>query len=79
MFDLKTGKMVQMPSEYDEFTERAHINYECANEESKRLRDTLRRAMESEGFAVYEPEWWHYDFKDWKEYPILNVRFSEIN
>jgi D-alanyl-D-alanine dipeptidase len=78
MFELATGKLVQMPSEYDEMTERSHINYECASAESKRLRGILKTAMESEGFAVYEPEWWHYDYKDWKEYPILNVSFSEI-
>jgi zinc D-Ala-D-Ala dipeptidase len=78
MFELATGKLVQMPSEYDEMTERSHINYECASAESKRLRGILKAAMESEGFAVYEPEWWHYDYKDWKEYPILNVSFSEI-
>jgi len=34
--------------------------------------------MEAEGFAVYEPEWWHYDYKDWKEYPIGNVPFDKI-
>ena len=78
MYELSTGKPVQMPSEYDEFTERAHINYDCATSESKRLRGILRAAMEAEGFAVYEPEWWHYDFKDWKEYPIMNVKFSEV-
>ncbi len=78
MFDLATGKLVQMPSEYDEMTERAHINYDCALPEPKRLRGILRAAMEAEGFAVYEPEWWHYDYKDWKEYPILNVPFSAI-
>ena len=78
MFDLKTGATVQMPSEYDEFTERAHINYECATLETKRLRGILRAAMEAEGFAVYEPEWWHYDFKDWQEYPIMNMKFSEV-
>ncbi len=78
MFELKNGASVQMPSEYDEFTERAHINYDCATSEAKRLRGLLRAAMEAEGFAVYEPEWWHYDFKDWKEYPIMNVRFSEV-
>lgn len=78
MFDLTTGILVRMPSEYDEMTERAHINYECAPPEAKRLRGILRAAMESEGFAVYEPEWWHYDFKDWKEYPILNLPFSNI-
>jgi D-alanyl-D-alanine dipeptidase len=78
LFDLKTGTEVKMPSDYDEMTERAHINYECATTESKRLRETLRAAMLAEGFAVYEPEWWHYDYKDWKEYPILNVKFSDI-
>lgn len=78
LFELATGKIVQMPSEYDEMTERAHINYACATPETKSLRDTLRSAMEAEGFAVYEPEWWHYDYKDWKEYPILNVPFSRI-
>ena len=51
MFELQTGKRAQMPSEYDEFTERAHINYDCATAESKRLREILRRAMEAEGFA----------------------------
>jgi D-alanyl-D-alanine dipeptidase len=78
MFDLSTGQQVQMPSEYDEMTERSHINYECATPEAKRLRGILRSAMEAEGFKVYEPEWWHYDYKDWKEYPILNLSFKEI-
>ncbi len=78
LFDLKTGKEVVMPSGYDEMTERSHIDYGGGAEESRRLRDMLRAAMEAEDFAVYEPEWWHYDYKDWKEYPILNVSFSEI-
>ncbi|HEU4770128.1 MAG TPA: M15 family metallopeptidase [Pyrinomonadaceae bacterium] len=78
LYELTTGKIVQMPSEYDEMTERAHINYACATPEAKRLREMLRSAMEAEGFAVYEPEWWHYDYKDWKQYPILNVPFSKI-
>jgi D-alanyl-D-alanine dipeptidase len=78
LFDLRTGAEVKMPSEYDEMTERAHISYECATPEAKRLREMLRTAMSAEGFSVYEPEWWHYDYKDWKEYPIMNVKFSEI-
>lgn len=78
LFDLKTGKEVVMPSGYDEMTERSHINYVGGAEEQRRLRDILRAAMEAEGFAVYEPEWWHYDYKDWKEYPILNISFAEI-
>ena len=79
LFSLKTGKAVVMPSGYDEMTERSHINYTGGTDEQRRLRDMLRTAMEAEGFAVYEPEWWHYDYKDWKEYPILNIAFSEIH
>ena len=78
LFDLNTGKEVVMPSGYDEMTERSHINYTGGTAEATRLRDMLRVGMEAEGFAVYEPEWWHYDYKDWKEYPILNIGFSEI-
>jgi zinc D-Ala-D-Ala dipeptidase len=78
LFDLKTGEIVKMPGEYDEMTERSHINYECATPEAKHFRELLRAAMTAEGFAVYEPEWWHYDYKDWKEYPIMNVKFSDV-
>jgi len=79
LFDVRSGKAVTMPSGYDEMTERSHINYTGGTDEQRRLRDMLRTAMEAEGFAVYEPEWWHYDYKDWKEYPILNIAFSEIH
>jgi D-alanyl-D-alanine dipeptidase len=78
LYDLRSGQEVKMPSEYDEMTERSHINYSCASAEARRLRDLLLAAMEAEGFNVYEPEWWHYDYKDWKEYPILNVSFGKI-
>jgi D-alanyl-D-alanine dipeptidase len=78
MFDLASGEIVQMPSEYDEMTERSHIEYEGGDEETRRLRDMLRAAMEVEGFQVYELEWWHYDYKDWREYPILDIDFSEL-
>ena len=79
LFDLKTGKEVVMTSGYDEMTERSHINYAGGSEEQRRLRDMLRAAMEAEGFAVYEPEWWHYDYKDWKKYPILNYTFEDLH
>jgi D-alanyl-D-alanine dipeptidase len=78
LYDLKTGREVTMTGEYDEMSEHSHINYAGGTQEQRRLRDLLRAAMEAEGFAVYEPEWWHYDYKDWKQYPILNLSFSDI-
>src|SRR6266550_3034353 len=78
LFDLKTGAEVRMPSEYDEMTERAHINYPGGTSLQRWHRDLLRAAMEAEGFTVYEAEWWHFDYKDWQRYRIGNVRFLQI-
>jgi D-alanyl-D-alanine dipeptidase len=78
LYDLKTGREVAMPSGYDEMTERAHVDYRGGSEAARRLRDLLRAAMEAEGFTVYAEEWWHYDYKDWREYPILNLSFAEL-
>jgi D-alanyl-D-alanine dipeptidase len=41
-------------------------------------RDLLRAAMEKEGFTVEENEWWHFNFRDWKDYPILDIPFEAI-
>jgi D-alanyl-D-alanine dipeptidase len=78
LYDLKTGKELPMPSAYDEMSERAYPNYKGGTEEERHNRETLREAMERQGFTVYEYEWWHYDYKDWKHYPVLNVQFSQI-
>jgi D-alanyl-D-alanine dipeptidase len=78
LYDLKSGREIEMTGAYDEMTERSHVNYTGGTTEQRRTRDLLRRAMEAEGFQVYEPEWWHFDYKDWKEYPILNLSFDEI-
>src|SRR6266481_2046995 len=72
LYDLKTGKAVEMPSLYDEMSERAYSSYSGGTEEQRERRAILRSAMEKEGFTVLPEEWWHFDYKDWKEYPILN-------
>ena len=78
LYDLKTGREVEMPSGYDEFTERAYPNYSGGSAEARARRDLLRQTMEARGFTVYPAEWWHFDYKDWPQYPILNVPFEEI-
>jgi D-alanyl-D-alanine dipeptidase len=78
LYDLKTGTAVKMPSGYDEMSERAYANYAGGTLEEKQRRSVLRQAMEAQGFTVYPQEWWHFDYKDWKQYPILNLRFEEI-
>ncbi len=78
LFDLKTGRAVTMPSEYDEMTERSHADHAGATPEATRLRDLLIAAMQAQGFTVFATEWWHFDYKDWKDYAILDIPFKEI-
>lgn len=78
IFDLKTGKHLPMPSEYDEFTERASPEYAGGTEEETRNRELLRKLMEAEGFTVNANEWWHFDYKGWPDYDIYDVAFSEV-
>jgi D-alanyl-D-alanine dipeptidase len=78
LYDLKTGRAVSMPSLYDEPTERAWPTYSGGTAAERRRRDLLRAHMEAEGFTVYEFEWWHFDFRDWKSYRIGNLRFEDL-
>lgn len=78
LYDLKTKKPIQMVSGYDEFSDRSYPNYPGGTSQQRWHRDLLRRAMESEGFSVYHAEWWHFDYRDWKNYPILNLTFDQI-
>ena len=78
LYDLKTDTAIVMPSLYDEMSERAYPGYAGGNAPARAHRDLLRRHMEAEGFSVYEFEWWHFDYRDWKTYAIQNVRFEDI-
>jgi D-alanyl-D-alanine dipeptidase len=78
LYDLATGREVEMPSGYDEMTERAYPDYAGGSAEARARRDLLRAAMEAEGFTVYSSEWWHFDYKDWARYPVLDVPFSAL-
>jgi CubicO group peptidase (beta-lactamase class C family)/D-alanyl-D-alanine dipeptidase len=78
LYDLKTGKPVEMVGGYDEMSDRSYPEYFGGTSLQRWHRELLRQAMEAEGFTVYEAEWWHFDYKDWKKYGILNKTFEEL-
>jgi len=78
LYDLKTGRPVKMVSGYDEFSDRAFADYVGGTSLQRWQRDLLRRTMEDEGFSVYPAEWWHFDYRDWRRYPIMNVTFEDV-
>jgi D-alanyl-D-alanine dipeptidase len=77
IYDLRTGKLVEMPSGFDEFTERASPDYKGATSQETANREMLRRMMEAEGFTVNPNEWWHFDYKNWQDYAIYDVSFED--
>ena len=78
LYDLATGRVVVMPSGYDEFSPRAAARWPGGTARERAHRDLLRRAMEAEGFTVYDPEWWHFDHASWRRWPVLNLTFDRI-
>lgn len=78
LYDLKTGKPVEMPSRYDEFSLRAYADFIGGTTQQRALRALLREAMTAEGFEVYPEEWWHFDYKDWRRYGIGTRTFNDL-
>src|SRR5579883_242725 len=78
LYNRKTGKPVEMVGGYDEMSDRSYPDYLGGTSLQRYHRDLLRRAMQEEGFTVYEAEWWHFDYKDWRKYAIGNLTFEEI-
>lgn len=78
LYDRKSGKPVEMVGGYDEMSDRSYADYLGGTSLQRYHRDLLRRAMEEQGFTVYEAEWWHFDYKDWRKYAIGNLTFEEI-
>ncbi len=78
LYVLATGAEAPMPSTYDEFSDRASPKYAGGLAELLARRELLRAAMEKEGFEVDPGEWWHYNYKEWRKYPIIDIPFDAI-
>jgi CubicO group peptidase (beta-lactamase class C family)/D-alanyl-D-alanine dipeptidase len=79
LYDLKTGQPILMTGGYDEMSERSYPFYPGGTSLQRWHRDLLRKIMDEEGFTVYEYEWWHFDYRDWRHYPILNLTFEQLD
>jgi D-alanyl-D-alanine dipeptidase/CubicO group peptidase (beta-lactamase class C family) len=78
LYDLETGAPIRMTGGYDEFSDRSYPLYPGGTSLQRWYRDFLRHAMEAQGFIVNDTEWWHFDFQDWRSYPIGNLTFEQL-
>ncbi len=72
LIDAK-GNELEMPSAYDEFTERSHLSYQEGSQEALSHRAILQNVMTKHGFESFATEWWHFDLSGWQSYPVLDL------
>jgi CubicO group peptidase (beta-lactamase class C family)/D-alanyl-D-alanine dipeptidase len=78
LYDLRTGKPVDMVGTYDETTARSYSIYPGGTSLQRWHRQLLRDAMEAQGFTVLVNEWWHFDYAGGERYPIGNASFETL-
>lgn len=64
LFDMKTGKEVDMGAPFDWFGIESHPDFKDITEEQYQHRLLLREAMFRHGFKDLDSEWWHYTLKN---------------
>ncbi len=74
---LGDGKELMMPT--TTFSRACHRNYEgMQSEEMKKNCKLLELVMEKHGFIPLPTEWWHFDFKDWAAYNVLDIAIKDL-
>jgi zinc D-Ala-D-Ala dipeptidase len=68
----RDGVAVEMPSPYDDFTPAAYRSNMTASGEALANAARLEGWMTREGFIPLPNEWWHFDWRDWRLYPIMD-------
>ncbi|MCZ8136285.1 MAG: M15 family metallopeptidase [Porphyrobacter sp.] len=72
------GVEVTMPSPYDDFTPAAYRSNTAAPPQALALSRMLEGWMVAEGFAPLPNEWWHYDWAEWRRYPVMDVPLEDV-
>lgn len=78
LVSLGPGNEIPMPTGYDDFTEKAHHDYANLSEEVLKNRYILKSVMEKYGFQPITSEWWHYDYRGWEKYHVMDIPLSDL-
>lgn len=70
------GNILDFGTEFDHFGKEANHTYLDLNEEVLNNRNYLKSTMEEFGFIALNSEWWHYTFKNGKNYSIAKREFE---
>jgi D-alanyl-D-alanine dipeptidase len=79
LFSLKTGQFLDMPTAYDDFSDKASVSSKDRTKLQAKNVELLQKAMTSCGFQLFATEWWHFDYEGWQKYPIYDVSFQDLS
>lgn len=75
---LPDGSPVQMPTDFDEFSIKAHSNYQNLPPDAIKHREILKKTMIKYGFSPIKTEWWHFNYRGYKDKPVLDISFDML-
>lgn len=78
LVELATGKELNMGTDFDHFSDTAHITWKALPPDVLANRALLQQTMEDAGFVVLTTEWWHYYLPDARQYPLLDLSFKQL-
>ncbi len=77
---IANGEPLPMPTEFDDFTEKAHHDFSDLSKEILENRRILKAVMEQNGFIALPTEWWHYSFPNAaQQFEVLNLNFKKLS
>jgi len=74
----RNGKELEMPTGFDDFSERAYRNYMGGTAQSRKNRQLLEEKMKKYGLIPLATEWWHFDAPGWDKFSVLDIPFGAI-
>ena len=66
------GHELEMPTPFDDFTERAHCDFMKLSDTVLKNRALLEKVMIRHGFLTMRTEWWHFDFQHWGTFKVMD-------
>jgi zinc D-Ala-D-Ala dipeptidase len=76
--NLKTSQPLNMPTDFDNFSDSAHQDFMEAESLQIRNRKILKDEMTKFGFIPLSTEWWHYSWPGEKNFEVLNLSFEQL-
>lgn len=79
LINLKTGEELAMGTPYDSFLKASAAHSPNISKTALNNRRLLFDIMARHGLKVLKTEWWHFDYTNWKQYPLMDLSFEELS